>query len=354
MVRRTIVLGMMTASAIALVLALVTVTNPDVLTGRLASVRRVMKGPSTAPKKAVKTSSAASASVAPKITTFGVDALPYTDARNQLTVVMGNVSQVFDVCQKNYYKDGLTKAMEALKWDQISEVRVYDSATRNQIGLAVRALGLNGKFSYTGDDGKTTASVYYRIKMRPYDRSAPQSTMLNRPSSCASTAPQEVYVFSAAVTDIVNAGSETAPFPAGNNVTIGSFIVRGQRGDPNLLLQLRSLTFTAAMSSAVKLANVRLRADGTDEKGECILSGLPTIVCDSIPESVGLMQGDKRFTVTADVTRVGKSAQLQLRLSDFGSINASVPGAVRWKNDVGNYDWITPTKDIVLGTMYKD
>ncbi len=349
------VTGMVMASTVALILAIVLVTNPEYLAGRLAPNGKTASSRSKPHSKPVKNSSSSVATdmVVSKATHFGADTLPYTDPRNRLTVVMGNVSQVFDVCPKSFFKDGLTKLMENMKWDQISEVMVFDSATRNQVGLAVRTLGQNGKFAYTGDDGKNIESVYYRLKMRPYDRNAPTSTTLTRKTSCASASQQEVFLMSAAVTDIVNVGPEIAPFPAGNNVPIGTFVVRGQRGDPNLLLQLKSLRFTASMSASVKLSNVNLRAEGTEEKGQCILSSLPSIICDSIPESVGIMQGDKRFTVTADVTRIGKGAQLQLQISDFGTVNGAI-GSVRWKNDTGNYDWITPTSDLVLGTFFKD
>lgn len=154
------------------------------------------------------------------------------------------------------------------------------------------------------------------------------------------------------ITEITNPGSASDVLIAGQQVRMGSFRFKGEKGDGGADLAVTDLVVNMDQTGGVTVSNVQLGADGISERIVCSVAS-NIITCSSIPESYGSFEDLPRIlTFYGDISipPTASKASLQLKINEPGSILSA--GSVTWTDGTTSFTWVAGETPVVRSTLF--
>ena len=153
------------------------------------------------------------------------------------------------------------------------------------------------------------------------------------------------------ITKVTNAAEANAGLVTGSKLRLGAFRFEGRKTDALAKIDITQLIFQIEQTGGVSLADVKLGADGTNERLNCTVSS-SLVTCPLIPDTYGsLSDGPRTITLYGDVSVSDMShASLRLTLNEAGSI--STTGSVTWSDGTNSFTWVPVDSPVASGTRY--
>jgi len=255
--------------------------------------------------------------------------------------------------------------------DSIASLLIYDSEGE-LLGTATSVGGSMDTFRATIPNGRyelprrEDSSIYIRARLKSEDNGGESGENVEVDSvtvagtgvwsndSYTSTSTDDFNQSRTAlgiITAVTNAASSRGVLATGSERLLGEYRFTARSPESGRDVKINTLSFSIDQSGGVTLSNVFLRVEGSDVKHTCTVSG-NTVTCNSIPESIGVLDDSRTIRVYADVNvPSGNNTTLRLSLNDPGSPNSA--GAVTWTDGVTVFTWLPLSQPLAGGTTFE-
>ncbi|PIR52792.1 hypothetical protein COU76_04570 [Candidatus Peregrinibacteria bacterium CG10_big_fil_rev_8_21_14_0_10_49_10] len=155
------------------------------------------------------------------------------------------------------------------------------------------------------------------------------------------------------ITTISNPDSGRDVLSEGTDLTIGSYLFSGKRGDGQADVAVTDITFTLSSVGGVTVSNIELMRQGIDSRHSCSLSSF-RITCSAIPDTIGSFEdGPLILELKADVSIPGNALKASLSASINQPGSPSSAGDITWTDGSESLTWVPFGSPVVRGTYYE-